>query len=108
MNKIFTKLEESLGKKIDPKAFGDCLKRVQELIIQRLMLTGTPIDNLSLNTPLRENLLTLFICTYSRTPLFICGRPGSSKTLSVNWFLSSFSQAVEPENNPLRGFKLLK
>lgn len=102
---IWNKYFELKKKKKD---FLETIYRMQDIIIARLRKTPLPIKNLSINNPLKENILALFISTYSRTPLFICGRPGSSKTLSVNWFLNSFSTKVDHKNNPLFGFKQLK
>ena len=61
--------------------------------------SGKPIKNLSINNPIRENVLSLFICIYSRTSIFICGKPGSSKTLSVNWILDAFSTKKTPKTD---------
>ena len=35
------------------------------------------------NRALLENLFTLFVCVNSKIPLFIVGKPGCSKSLSV-------------------------
>ena len=35
------------------------------------------------NKVLLENLFTLFVCVYSKIPLFIVEKPGCSKSLSV-------------------------
>ena len=35
------------------------------------------------NKALLENLFTLFVCVNSKIPLFIVGKPGCSKSLSV-------------------------
>jgi type IV secretory pathway ATPase VirB11/archaellum biosynthesis ATPase len=85
------------------------LSKIQDVIIERLMAYDEPpIENLSINNPLKENILTLFICIYSRTPLFICGKPGSSKTLSVNWILKAFSKTKPIENDMIDGLDPLK
>jgi hypothetical protein len=36
------------------------------------------------NTPLRENVFVMITCILNKIPLFITGKPGSSKTLSIN------------------------
>eukprot|EP00340_Litonotus_pictus_P003631 CAMPEP_0170514816 /NCGR_PEP_ID=MMETSP0209-20121228/1354_1 /TAXON_ID=665100 ORGANISM="Litonotus pictus, Strain P1" /NCGR_SAMPLE_ID=MMETSP0209 /ASSEMBLY_ACC=CAM_ASM_000301 /LENGTH=2243 /DNA_ID=CAMNT_0010799049 /DNA_START=1681 /DNA_END=8409 /DNA_ORIENTATION=- len=36
------------------------------------------------NVSLLENLFTLLICVLNKIPLFICGKPGCSKSLAVN------------------------
>ena len=35
------------------------------------------------NKALLENLFTLFVCVYSKIPLFIVEKPGCNKSLSV-------------------------
>ena len=35
------------------------------------------------NKALKENIFTLFFCIINRIPVFICGKPGTSKSLSV-------------------------
>ena len=44
--------------------------------------------------PLRENLFTIFVAVYSRTPLFICGKPGSSKSIAVDIAKNTFNGQV--------------
>jgi hypothetical protein len=67
--------------------FKDIIKIIeyeQNLLIRRGEKVNKIPKDIAKNRPLRENLLSLFICIYSKTPLFICGKPGSSKTISVN------------------------
>lgn len=91
------------------KDFKDALSKMQNLVICRLRsIIPEPIPNLSVNNPLKENILTLFVCIYSRTSLFICGKPGSSKTLSVNWILNAFSKSSQTEEGPLSGTRKLR
>ena len=93
----------------DKDDFKKVLNKFQNLIIDRLKAYDKlPIDNLSINNPLKENILTLFICIYSNTPLFICGKPGSSKTLSVNWILNAFSKTKAIEDDKFKGLKTLR
>ena len=67
-------------------------------------------EYLAKNNPILENSLSIFVCVYSRTPLFLCGKPGSSKTLSTKLFIQSFSeQALKSEkDSPFRRFKPVK
>ena len=44
---------------------------------------------IALNTALTENLTTLFHCVYNHIPVFLCGKPGCSKTLSTRILLSA-------------------
>jgi type IV secretory pathway ATPase VirB11/archaellum biosynthesis ATPase len=73
--------------------------------------SGLPVENLAINNPVKENILSLFICIFSRTSLFICGKPGSSKTLSVNWILDAFSENKKEKisnKDRFKGFSRLK
>ena len=66
--------------------------------------------DIAANRPLRENLLSLFICIYSKTPLFICGKPGSSKTISVNIIKDIFhsKEFHDKEDNDLNYLNLFR
>ena len=46
---------------------------------------------IALNQALLENLFCLFICICNRIPLFIVGKPGCSKSLSVQLILKSMN-----------------
>ena len=37
----------------------------------------------ALNQALRENVFTLIPCFVNKIPVFMCGKPGCSKTMSV-------------------------
>ena len=41
------------------------------------------------NQALLENLFTLFVCINNHIPVFICGKPGCSKSLSVQLIYKS-------------------
>ena len=41
------------------------------------------------NNALRENVFAAFICIMNKIPVFICGKPGCSKTLTLKLMLSS-------------------
>jgi MoxR-like ATPase len=43
-------------------------------------------EGIALNKPLRENIFALFACYSTLTPLLICGKPGTSKTLCAQIF----------------------
>ena len=45
---------------------------------------------------LRENVYAFIVCAMTKTPLFIVGKPGCSKTLSVSKVLNALSSASEP------------
>ena len=39
-------------------------------------------NNIAKNTALRENIFMMFVCIELRIPLFLVGKPGSSKSLA--------------------------
>jgi hypothetical protein len=61
------------------------------------------------NTPFKENIFTMFVCIFARIPLFICGKPGSSKTISMSIIKKSFNnQIIEIGNTKfLNGFPMI-
>lgn len=52
--------------------------RFQKIFIDELDLK----DNIAKNKALRENLFMMVVCIELRIPLFIIGKPGSSKSLA--------------------------
>ncbi|XP_071342169.1 E3 ubiquitin-protein ligase rnf213-alpha-like isoform X2 [Trachinotus anak] len=52
-------------------------------LMQDLLLNGVPMGNtIARNEALKENFFMMVICVELRIPLFIVGKPGSSKSLS--------------------------
>lgn len=52
-------------------------------LMQDLMLSGVPLgDTIARNNALKENVFMMVICIELRIPLFLVGKPGSSKSLS--------------------------
>jgi len=47
-------------------------------------------EGIAKNKALLENLFALFVCVNSKVPLFIVGKPGCSKSLSVQLLLYFF------------------
>lgn len=43
-----------------------------------------------MNKALRENIFGLFPCIMTKIPVLLCGKPGSSKTLSFNLIMNNF------------------
>ncbi|KAA8582604.1 hypothetical protein FQN60_003825 [Etheostoma spectabile] len=59
-------------------------KVMQEItLVQDLLLSGVPMgDTIARNSALKENVFMMVICIELRIPLFLVGKPGSSKSLS--------------------------
>ncbi|XP_051243364.1 LOW QUALITY PROTEIN: E3 ubiquitin-protein ligase rnf213-alpha-like [Dicentrarchus labrax] len=60
------------------------VKVLQEIsLMQDLLLSGVPMgDTIARNSALKENVFMMVICIELRIPLFLVGKPGSSKSLS--------------------------
>ncbi|XP_041861895.1 E3 ubiquitin-protein ligase rnf213-alpha-like [Melanotaenia boesemani] len=60
------------------------LRIVQEIqLMQDLLLSSVPMGNtIARNEALKENFYMMVVCVELRIPLFIVGKPGSSKSLS--------------------------
>ncbi|XP_062875116.1 E3 ubiquitin-protein ligase rnf213-alpha [Trichomycterus rosablanca] len=60
------------------------VKLMQEiLVMQDLLLSGVPLgETIARNNALKENVFMMVICIELRIPLFLVGKPGSSKSLS--------------------------
>ena len=62
------------------------------LLEQTFLLEQIEIDSgIAKNRPLRENIFLLFVAIILNIPIFIIGKPGCSKTLSVNLIDKSMS-----------------
>ncbi|XP_026120794.1 E3 ubiquitin-protein ligase rnf213-alpha-like [Carassius auratus] len=66
-----------------PEAYSP-MKVMQEIsLIQDLFLSGVPLgETIARNSALKENVFMMVICIELRIPLFLVGKPGSSKSLS--------------------------
>uniref|UniRef100_A0A672LBL4 RING-type E3 ubiquitin transferase n=1 Tax=Sinocyclocheilus grahami TaxID=75366 RepID=A0A672LBL4_SINGR len=66
-----------------PKTYSP-MKVMQEIsVIQGLFLSGVPLgETIARNNALKENVFMMVICIELRIPLFLVGKPGSSKSLS--------------------------
>ena len=60
--------------------------------------------NIAKNVALRENVFMMVICIELRIPLFLVGKPGSSKSLAKSIVQSSM-QGTASNSELLRGFK---
>ena len=62
------------------KNFENILINEEKFILEQVKLDS----GIAKNRPLRENLFLLFVSINLNIPIFIIGKPGCSKTLSVN------------------------
>ena len=62
----------------------------QKKILERIIYLDKLPRDIAPNSAFLENILTCFVCIFSKTPLFICGKPGSSKTIALQILKSAF------------------
>jgi len=72
----------------------------QEVLLDSMTLG----PNIAKNAALRENVFMMAICIELRIPLFLVGKPGSSKSLAKSIVQSSM-QGAASNSELLRGFK---
>ncbi|XP_078017826.1 E3 ubiquitin-protein ligase rnf213-alpha isoform X1 [Epinephelus lanceolatus] len=77
-DKYRQKISKSLPPQYSP------MKVMQEItLMQDLLLSGVPMgDTIARNSALKENVFMMVLCIELRIPLFLVGKPGSSKSLS--------------------------
>ena len=61
-------------------------------------------DNIAKNAALRENVFMMTICVELRIPLFLVGKPGSSKSLAKS-IISESMKGRNSANELLKKFK---
>ncbi|XP_072098497.1 E3 ubiquitin-protein ligase rnf213-alpha-like [Mobula birostris] len=67
-----------------PSPYNDPSKILQQLeLFQDLLLSGAPLQGtIAKNSALKENVFMMVICIELKIPLFLVGKPGSSKSLA--------------------------
>ena len=61
-------------------------------------------DNIARNAALRENIFMMAICVELRIPLFLVGKPGSSKSLAKS-IINESMRGKDSRNDLLKHFK---
>ena len=64
-------------------------------------------EGIAKNSALRENIFAIFPCIMNKIPVFICGKPGCSKSLSVKYLCSNLKSSNMSKNLFLRHFPSL-
>ncbi|XP_013865501.1 E3 ubiquitin-protein ligase RNF213 [Austrofundulus limnaeus] len=77
-DKYRSKISKQLPSRYNPS------KVMQEIsLMQDLLLSGVPMgETIAKNSALKENVFMMVLCIELRIPLFLVGKPGSSKSLS--------------------------
>ncbi|KAK5884967.1 hypothetical protein CesoFtcFv8_018727 [Champsocephalus esox] len=81
-------------------------KIMQEItLMQDLLLSGVPMgDTIARNSALKENVFMMVICIELKIPLFLVGKPGSSKSLSKT-LVADAMQGQAAHSDLYKGFK---
>ncbi|XP_041853322.1 E3 ubiquitin-protein ligase rnf213-alpha isoform X2 [Melanotaenia boesemani] len=76
------KYRQKISKKLPyPYSPGKVMQEIS--LMQDLLLSGVPMgDTIARNSALKENVFMMVLCIELRIPLFLVGKPGSSKSLS--------------------------
>ena len=74
--------------------------RCQEVLLESMVLG----ENIARNAALRENVFMMAVCVDLRIPLFLVGKPGSSKSLAKAIVADSM-RGQASHNDLLKSFK---
>ena len=75
--------------------------RCQQLLLDEMTVGA----NIAKNTALKENVFMMFVCIELKIPLFVIGKPGSSKSLAKSIISNSMQGSRCPDGNILQNFK---
>jgi hypothetical protein len=67
------------------KSFVKLLEREENRLINQMQIP----EDMAFNRALKENLFVLFSCIMNRIPVFLCGKPGASKTSAVQILMNN-------------------
>jgi hypothetical protein len=82
--------------------FVQCIFNIQaQAFIDDVKTLNVIPANISINQPLIENLLALSVATINQIPVIICGKPGTSKTVSVKIVYDIFNSPARKKNETL-------
>ena len=70
------------------QSFRYIIKKEQDFLINEIGIKKE--KGIGINTPLKENIFLMFISIYAHIPLIIVGKPGISKSLSVQYLLKKY------------------
>ena len=75
-------INEKLDKNLDQKWALQSIQDEQDDYLYRIKGVNKLPNDIAMNRSLKENIFTILACILNKIPLFICGKPGSSKTQS--------------------------
>ena len=77
------------------------IDRCQQLILDEMTVGA----NIARNIALKENVFMMFVCIELKIPLFVIGKPGSSKSLAKSIISNSMQGSRCPDGSILQNFK---
>ena len=80
------------------------VERCQDIIIDEMTVGA----NIARNNALKENVFMMFVCIELKIPLFVIGKPGSSKSLAKSIISNSMQGNRCPDGNILQNFKQIQ
>ena len=88
----------------DHEIIHEVVERCQDITIDK-MTVGV---NIARNTALKENVFMMFVCIELKIPLFVIGKPGSSKSLAKSIISNSMQGNRCPDGSILQNFKQIQ
>jgi hypothetical protein len=79
------KLSRRMSFSIDKEKLEKILKEEYQCFLDRIEIP----PGIGKNTPLKENIFVIFTCLMNKVPLFLTGKPGSTKTIAMNLIMKS-------------------
>ncbi|EAR86280.2 AAA domain, dynein subfamily protein (macronuclear) [Tetrahymena thermophila SB210] len=95
---------EFFNKINNPLFFDKTINEELDFFINQLKIDSKLISK---NRALKENCFCIALCILTKTPLFITGEPGTSKTLSFTLVINSF-KGISSSSQFLQGFPSIK
>lgn len=86
------KLGKDMSRLLMPRGFETILANAKKRFCKRFQLD----EGIALNNALMENLYVCVVCILNRIPVFIVGKPGSSKTLAMQVITSNLQGEQSP------------
>ena len=84
-NELRKELQLKIEKILNGKDFLKIIQKEKEFIVSKIKIP----PGIAKNTNLLENIFALFVCVINKIPLIICGKPGTSKSLSFQLLYDS-------------------
>ena len=79
-----------------------------DIFQQQIIDEMTVETNIAKNTALKENVFMMFVCIELKIPLFVIGKPGSSKSLAKSIISNSMQGNRCPDGSILQNFKQIQ